>query len=83
MTPNTKDWQPTDSQYFWFNALVGLAFIGSGTLSLLVGAVCVLSIIAAMHGLGLMAIGLLLWLCGGRLIFGALIGREKSHIAKK
>jgi hypothetical protein len=69
----TAEQKPSAAARFWFNALVGVAFIVSATGFGLLGAIGVISIIGAGPGFALLGCSALLYLCGGRLIYGALV----------
>jgi hypothetical protein len=78
MNPKNEAIQPAEEKpsaaaRFWFNAVVGVAFIVTATGFGMLGAIGVLSIIGAGPGFSLLICSAILYLCGGRLIFGALV----------
>jgi hypothetical protein len=65
--------QPSRKARFLFNALVGTAFIVSGSLFGFLGLIGVLSIIGFPQGISLLLCSALLYVCGSRLLFGAFL----------
>lgn len=73
MKPETIPDERLRLKRFLFNAVIGVVFIVAGSVAGLLGLIGIVSIIGFPQGIALLVCSMILYLCGARLIFGALM----------